>query len=83
MNSITANELKTGGISAFEDQVREDDLLVSVRGKNRFVIMSMEKYEKLREIELTLAIQEAREDIAAGRYVVESVDEHMKRFEDV
>ena len=50
MNTVTANELKTQGVSAFESLLKKDDeVIISVRGKNRYVVMELEKYNKLRE----------------------------------
>lgn len=81
MNSVTANELKTKGISAVEARLQMDEeVIVTVRGQDKYVIMDLEKYAKLREYELAFAIQEAKADVAAGHYTVESVDEHMKRL---
>ncbi len=81
MNSITANELKTRGVSALEDQLQSaDEVFVSVRGKEKFVVMSVEKYAMLREFELEQAVKEARADYEAGQVVRESADEHMKRI---
>ena len=83
MASITANELKTRGISIVEERMkREEEVIISVRGKDRFVVLSLEKYARLREHELDLAVQEARADYETGRVVTESVDEHMKRIFD-
>lgn len=50
MVSISANELKTRGIFAAEDRVEAgEDVIVSVREQDRFVFMSLEKYDRLRE----------------------------------
>lgn len=79
---ITANDLKTKGIAAIEAALDEQpEAVVSVRGKERFVVMDLARYNFLRECELEAALTEAREDLAAGRYVVESADEHMDRVE--
>ena len=83
MNTVTANELKTQGVSVVESHLKNDDeVIISVRGKNRYVVMELEKYTKLRELELELAVREARADYEAGRFSTESVDEHMKRVTD-
>ncbi|WLD58950.1 type II toxin-antitoxin system Phd/YefM family antitoxin [Salinispirillum sp. LH 10-3-1] len=83
MNTLTANELKTKGISAVEARLKVDEeVIISVRGKDLYVVMDVEKYAKLREYELTIALQEAKADVEAGRYVTESVAEHMKRVAD-
>lgn len=82
MSSISANNLKTRGVSAIaEALVDASEAMVSVRGQDRFVVMNIEHYHYLRECELTAALAESRADIAAGRFVSESVDEHMRRLE--
>ena len=83
MNTLTANELKTRGISAVETRLKdEDEVIISVRGKDRYVVMDMEKYARLREYELDMALQEAKADVAAGRYRAESVAEHLRQVTD-
>jgi hypothetical protein len=44
-------------------------------GELRFVVMEADAYQRLRECELEIALQEARADFAAGRIVHESVTE--------
>jgi PHD/YefM family antitoxin component YafN of YafNO toxin-antitoxin module len=83
MTSITANELKIRGVSAVEERLEAgEDVFISVRGKDRYVVMSLEKYDQFRTLELEHALREARADYAAGRTVIESVDEHMRRVAD-
>jgi len=83
MNAVTANELKTRGVSAVEDRLRtQEEVIISVRGIDRYVVMSLEKYARLREFELDMAVAEARADYEAGRINRESVDDHMKRVTD-
>ncbi len=83
MSSITANELKTKGVSVVEDALRSDDeAVITVRGKEKYVIIDINKYSKFREYELEVALQETRADIAAGRVIRETVDDHMKRVLD-
>ena len=81
MSVIAANELKTRGISAIEPELEAGEhVVISVRGKRRYVVMSLDTYDRLRELELEGAIREARADYEAGRVVVESVDDHMRRM---
>ena len=83
MNTVTANELKTKGISAVETRLKDDEeVIISVRGKDRYVVMDLDKYARLREYELTVALQEAKADVEAGRVITESVTEHMQRITD-
>jgi len=83
MQTLSANDLKTKGISAVEELLRGDgEVVITVRGQGRYVVMDLAKYEKLREYELEIALQEARADLAAGRFVSESVADHMKRISE-
>ena len=83
MSVITANELKTKGISVVESQLMDhDEAIISVRGKEKYVIMDVEKYQKIREYELEIALLEARASVTEGDVVSESVEEHMKRVMD-
>ena len=80
MHTVTANELKTRGVSVVEERLEaEDEVIISVRGQDKYVVMGLEKYARLREFELDAAIQEARADYEAGRVNTESIDEHIKR----
>lgn len=80
VNSVTANELKTGGISAIQDRLDNgEEVMISVRGKKKYVVMSIDTYGRLRECELESALREARADYDAGRIVVESVKDHLRR----
>lgn len=83
VTTVTANELKTRGISAVEETLQHnDEALISVRGKPRYVVMNIEKYNYLRELELAAAIAETKADYKAGRYTQESVAKHVKRVSD-
>jgi hypothetical protein len=42
--------------------------------------MSREQYTHLRECELEAALAESKADLDAGRYVKESVEQHIKRL---
>ena len=82
MAFITANELKKKGVSLLDDKVSKDEeTIITVRGKSKYVVISMAKYNQYREYELNAAIIETREDIKKGNFVVESVDDHIKRLQ--
>jgi hypothetical protein len=81
MTSISANSLKTQGVSAIAEALTDaPEAMVSVRGKDRFVVMDIEHYHYLRECELSAALAESQSDLAAGRFVKESVDAHLRRL---
>lgn len=80
MSHLTANDLKTKGVAAIESILAEhSEAIVSVRGKERFVVMDIAQYHYLRECELEVTLAEARADLAAGRFVQESPEEHVAR----
>jgi PHD/YefM family antitoxin component YafN of YafNO toxin-antitoxin module len=84
MSSLTANDLKTKGVAAIEAVLAErPEAVVSVRGKDRFVVMDIAQYNYLRECELEAALAETRADIAAGRVVKESAAAHVKRVKKI
>jgi prevent-host-death family protein len=83
MTVVTANALKTKGISDIERALQDaQEVVISVRGKPRYVVMDLEHYEYLRECEIAAAWAQTREDVAAGRYRRESADAHMSRIKD-
>jgi len=82
MPSLTANDLKTRGVAAIEESLANStEALVSVRGKARFVVMEVAQYHYLRECELDAALAQSHADVAAGRFVAESAQQHMARLE--
>ena len=81
MSHISANDLKTKGVAAIEAMLAEhSEAIVSVRGKDRFVVMEIAQYNYLRECELEAALAETRADLAAGRAVRESAEAHLARL---
>ena len=81
MNTISANELKTKGVSAIEQALADQpEASVTVRGQMKYVVMSREQYAHLRECELEAALAESKADLDAGRFVKESVEQHIKRL---
>jgi hypothetical protein len=82
MSHISANDLKTKGVAAIERALSEaPEAIVSVRGKDKFVVMDMAQYHYLRECELDAALAQTRADMAAGRTVQESPEAHLARLE--
>ncbi len=83
MNAVVAGDIKKRGVSAFASALEEDDeAVISVRGESRYVVMTMQKYNELRESELCQAVREARADYDAGRIADRSVKDHMQRLDN-
>jgi prevent-host-death family protein len=81
MQNITANELKTQGVQRIATALEGDDeAIISVRGKEKYVVMPIEKYHVLRECELETALNEVRAEVKRGDFVKESVEDHIRRI---
>lgn len=50
----------------------QTEATISVRGKDRFVVMDVAQYHYVRECELEAALAQSRADVAAGRAVTET-----------
>ena len=84
MGTVVANNLKTKGIKAIEEALLDQlEAPVSVRGQVKYVVMSQEQYQYLRKCELEAALAESRADLAGGRFVKETVAEHIKRLKQI
>ncbi|WP_396434512.1 hypothetical protein [Limnohabitans sp.] len=82
MSQLTANDLKVRGIAAIESALADQaEATISVRGKDRFVVMQMAQYHHLRECELEAALAQSHAELAAGLAVQESANAHMARLE--
>ena len=79
--TITANELKTKGVTILNDETADGtEVIITVRGKNKFIVLPIEKYNYLRECELEAALLESKRDIKEGKFIKESVEKHIKRI---
>jgi prevent-host-death family protein len=84
IGQITANDLKVKGISAIDELVTENSgVVITVHGKQKYVVISMDEYNLLREFELEAAIKETKNDIETGKYYSGSIEEHVRRVTNV
>ena len=78
---ITANDLKTKGIGLLDKETSDGtEVIVTVRGKNKYVVLPIDKYNHLRECELEAALLETKRDLKEGKFIKESVEKHLKRI---
>jgi len=83
-NIITAQELKTKGTSVFNKKMKaEKEAIITVRGKNEYVVLTMDRYNFLRECELDAALTDTTEDVKKGRFKTQSVDQHITSLKNV
>lgn len=79
--SITANELKTKGLSVLDKAtIKGVEAIITVRGKNKYVVIPFDRYNYLRECELESALEESKEDLKNNRFIEESVENHIRRI---
>ena len=82
MPQLTANDLKTRGVAAIESLLAgQPEAMISVRGKDRYVVMDIAHYHYLRECELDSALAQSQADIAASRFVAQSAQQHVAELE--
>ena len=83
MTAITANDLKKKGVSVLDPILKdEEEVVITVRGQSRYVVMEMDAYNHFRECELEAALLETKRDLAEGRHVSENAADHIRRFTD-
>jgi len=83
MKVVAANDLRSKCVSGIERILQEaEEVVISVRGKPRYVVMDITRHDYLRECELAAAWAQTREDVAVGRYRREGADAHIARTKE-
>ena len=67
--TIMANEVKTKGVSVFDTLLEKfSEVIINVRGKNKYCVIPFDEYEAYRVYKLDMAHKEVMEDIEKGKY---------------
>ena len=75
---ITANDVKKRGVSIFKELLEKfDDIVINVRGKNRYVVVDYDSYKEFREYQLDKAYKEVMQDYKNGDYKTLTPQEHI------
>ncbi|MBI2634566.1 type II toxin-antitoxin system Phd/YefM family antitoxin [Candidatus Peregrinibacteria bacterium] len=83
-NIVTAQELKTKGMSALNARAKEfTETFITIRGEKSFAVLTMDQYNYLRECELEAALKESEADLANGKFKVKTVAGHIKDLKNV
>ncbi|MDF1877543.1 type II toxin-antitoxin system prevent-host-death family antitoxin [Sulfurimonas sp. SAG-AH-194-L11] len=81
--TVTANDVKQRGVSLFGELLEKfDEIVVNVRGKKKYVVMDIERYKRLRALELDEAYREVMADVANGEYHT-NVEKHLLKIANV
>lgn len=79
---LPSNDLKTKGVSAIARLLEEgQEVIISVRGEPRYVVVDIAHYDHLRACELEAAWLQVQEDVSAGRARQESAADHIARLQ--
>jgi prevent-host-death family protein len=79
--TISANDVKTKGVSLFSNLLDKfDELIINVRGKDKFVVIDVERYKELRANELDLAYIQTMQDVKNGNYKAQTAKEHIEEL---
>ncbi len=75
---IQANSVKQRGVSIFDEFLAKwDEIIIAVRGKKKYVVMDIKRYEELRASELDLAYKLVMEDYENGDYHTD-IEKHLQ-----
>ena len=67
--TIMANEVKTKGVSIFDTLLKTfSEVIINVRGKNKYCVIPYSEYEAYRSYKLDVAYKEVMDDIEKGNY---------------
>ena len=81
--TINASEIKQRGVSFFDKLFEKfDELIINVRGKDKYVVLDIERYKEFRAKELDLAYMQTMQDIEKGNFKAQSAKEHIAELEN-
>jgi len=67
--TIMANEVKTKGVSIFDNLLEQfSEVIINVRGKNKYCVIPFDEYEGYRTYKLDIAHKEVIQNIEKGNY---------------
>ncbi len=79
--TISANDVKIKGVSLFGHLLEKfDELIINVRGKNKYVVLDIDRYKELRANELDIAYINTMNDIKNGNYKEMTAKEHIQEL---
>jgi prevent-host-death family protein len=78
---VSANDIKTKGVTLLDKLFEKaSEVIINVRGKNKYVVIDIERYKQLRELELDRLYEETMQEIKEGRFKTQSVEEHLSEL---
>ena len=78
---VSANDIKTKGVSLLDKLFESvSEVIINVRGKNKYVVIDIERYKNLRTLELDRLYEETMQELKEGRFKTQSVEEHLSEL---
>jgi len=72
-------DLRNRGVKAIDDEIKANGIAtLSYRGRPKYVIIEVDEYERLRDLELMWAYHQAKEDIKEGKAEIVRTDEELE-----
>ncbi len=73
--------MKKKGVSIIQTKLdKMNEEIITVKGKDAFMVMNMEHYNYLRECELEMVLQQAKKEYEQSHFVKESVETHLRHI---
>lgn len=80
--TITANEVKTKGVSLFDSLFEKfSEVVINVRGKNKYCVIPFDEYEEYRAYKLDLAHKEVMSDLQNSKFHTD-IKQHLTKIEE-
>ncbi len=80
---VRASDVKKRGVKIFDEELKKSDkVIINVRGKNKYVVVDMDRYEELVENELDRIYDTIVKEIEEGKYHT-SLEKHIEKIENV
>lgn len=78
---VSANDIKIKGVTLLDKLFESvSEVIINVRGKNKYVVIDIERYKNLRTLELDRLYDETINEIKEGRFKTQSVEEHLSEL---
>lgn len=78
---VSANDIKTKGVTLLDKLFESaSEVIINVRGKNKYVVIDIERYKNLRTLELDRLYDETMNEIKEGRFKTQNVEEHLSEL---
>jgi PHD/YefM family antitoxin component YafN of YafNO toxin-antitoxin module len=77
---VPANDLKKKGVKLIDDLIKKSsEIIISVRGKHKYVIIDVDRYERFKDSEIELAYFEAVKDFKEKKFHT-NIEAHIKNI---